>query len=110
MHPGDVTWHGVQPNRPDFSPTSRTLAMVLDGRRTGWEQQDRDFYAAFNAWKGPLTFAIPPSPQGRAWRRVIDTALAPPLDFVKPGEGAEIHAWSEYGMAPYSLLVLVSDS
>src|SRR5207253_7092050 len=55
VRPGDVTWHGVQPHRPDFSSTSRSLAMLLDGRRTGWDA-DSDFYAAFNAWQGPITF------------------------------------------------------
>ena len=35
---------------------------------------------AFNAWKEPLAFALPPPPQGRRWRRVVDTALASPLD------------------------------
>jgi glycogen operon protein len=64
---------------------------------------------AFNAWREPVTFTIPPSPQGRPWRRVIDTALAPPLDIVSPGEGAVIHPWSEYGTAPFALLVLVSE-
>jgi glycogen operon protein len=108
VRPGDVAWHGVQPHKPDFSATSRTLAMILDGRRTGGAQ-DQDFYLAFNAWQGPVTFVIPPAPQGKTWRRVIDTALAPPLDFVTPGEGVQIHAWSEYGMAPFSLLVLMSE-
>jgi isoamylase len=109
LRPGDVVWHGVQPNRPDFTANSRTLALVLDGRRTGWEA-DRDFYLAFNAWKEPVTFTIPPPPQGKPWHRVIDTALAPPLDIVKPGEGVVIHPHSEYGTAPFSLLVLVSEA
>jgi glycogen operon protein len=108
LGPGDVAWHGTEISRPDFSATSRTLAMVLDGRRTGRER-DSDFYMAFNAWQGSMGFMIPPAPQGRTWRRVIDTALSSPLDIVGMGEGPVIHPGSRYTMAPFSLLVLVSE-
>jgi glycogen operon protein len=108
LSPGDVTWHGTEVNRPDFSSTSRALAMALDGRRTGREP-DRDFYLAFSAAAGPLSFAIPAAPQGRPWRRLIDTALASPLDVVGPGEGPIIHAGSRYNMAPFSMIVLMSE-
>src|SRR5205085_1336732 len=81
LRAGDVIWHGVEPNKPDFTATSRCLALALDGRRTGREP-DRDIYMAFNAWKGSLSFRIPPAPQGKRWRRTVDTALASPLDIV----------------------------
>src|SRR5262249_33993941 len=42
---GDVVWHGVEAYRPDWSAGSRTLAVVLDGSRTGRER-DRDLYVA----------------------------------------------------------------
>src|SRR5262249_35114107 len=61
---GDVVWPGTQPNRPDFGPRSRTLALVLDGRRTSREP-DRDIYMAFNASPEALPFVIPFAPQGR---------------------------------------------
>ena len=106
LRPGDVIWHGTEAYRPDFSAGSRTLAMVLDGRRTDREP-DHDFYLAFNAWRDPITFTIPPAPQGKPWRRVIDTALASPLDIVPEEEGAVVPEWSRYALAPHSLLVLV---
>jgi glycogen operon protein len=102
----DVTWHGTQPHRPDFSGTSHTLALVLDGRRTGREP-DRDFYLAFNAWREALTFTIPPAPQGRPWRRAVDTALASPLDIVPLDQGPVVPEWSAYSVAPFSLVVLI---
>ncbi len=108
MKPGDVVWHGTRPDRPDFSATSRTLALVLDGRRTGREP-DQDFYLAFNAWKDAVTFVVPPAPQGRPWRRAVDTALASPLDVAGPGEGPVVHTYSEYVLAPFSLLVLIGE-
>jgi glycogen operon protein len=108
LEPGDVIWHGVRPEEPDFSSTSRTLALVLDGQRTGWKP-DRVFYMAFNAWKEAVTFVIPPAPQGRPWRRTVDTALPSPLDIVGPDEGPIVHTGSEYVLAPFSLLVLIGE-
>jgi glycogen operon protein len=109
LAPGDVHWHGVEPFRPDFSAHSRTLALALDGRRTSREL-DRDFYMAFNAWREPVTFVIPAAPQGRPWRRVVDTALAPPLDIVGLDEGPGETVGSRYPVAPFALLVLISVS
>ena len=104
----EVSWHGTEPYKPDWSATSRTLALTLDGRQTGREP-DRDFYLAFNAWKEPVPFAVPPGPQGRPWRRVVDTALAPPLDVVAPNEGPVVPAWARYTLAAYSLVVLIAE-
>jgi isoamylase len=104
----DVAWHGIEPYRPDFSEHSRSLALTLDGRWTGREP-DRDFYMAFNAWQEALPFVVPPAPQGKRWRRVIDTAMAPPLDIVGLDEGPEVLAGFAYAVAPYSVVVMISE-
>ena len=105
---GDVVWHGMEPFQPDFSFKSHTLALTLDGQRTGREP-DEDVYMAFNAWTDPLPFVIPPSFQKRPWHRVIDTALASPLDIVLPGEGPVLPVGSKYQVAPFSLIVLITE-
>jgi isoamylase len=107
LKPGDVVWHGSEPYKPDFS--SRSIAMVLDGRRTEREP-DCDFYMAFNAWRDGVNFTVPPAPQGRPWRRVVDTAQASPLDIVVREQGPVVEAWSRYWMAPFSLVVLLSEA
>jgi glycogen operon protein len=105
----DIIWHGVEPWKPDFSATSRTLAYALDGRHTGREP-DCDFYVACNAWQGPVAFRIPVAPSGRAWRRIIDTALPSPLDLVEPEEeGPRVVENTVYALAPHSLVVLISE-
>jgi glycogen operon protein len=108
LRPSDVRWHGTEPNKPDFTAISRTLALTLDGRQTGREL-DRDFYIAFNAWKEAVRFTVPPAPQGKPWRRRVDTSLAPPLDVAALDSGPVIHAWSGYALAPYSLLILIAE-
>jgi isoamylase len=104
----DIRWHGIEPGKPDFSAMSRTLAWCLDGALTGREP-DRDFYVACNAWREPLGFGIPDAPNGRPWRRVIDTALASPQDIVEMDAGPAVAAHSSYRVAPYALLVLIAE-
>jgi glycogen operon protein len=104
----DILWHGVEASEPDFSPWSRTLAFALDGSLTGREP-DRDFYVLCNAWREPLGFHVPPSPSGRPWRRVVDTALPSPLDIVEDGEGPSVPVDSRYPAAPHSLVVLMTE-
>jgi isoamylase len=107
LRKGEIEWHGEEPNQPDWSPTSRTLALVLDGRFTSREP-DRDFYLAFTSWSEPTPFVVPPAPQGQPWRRVIDTGLAAPFDIVGDDEGPHVPAGEPYILAPYSMLVLIS--
>jgi glycogen operon protein len=105
----DVVWHGVEPFAPDFSTGSRTLAYCLDGTQTEREP-DRDFYVACNAWIAPIGFRVPRAPNGRPWRRAIDTSLLSPLDIVGPDEGPHIHADSTYHVASHSLMVLIAEA
>jgi glycogen operon protein len=104
----DIVFHGVEPNEPDFSDTSHTLAFVLDGSLTGREP-DGDLYLIFSAWREPLPFRVPPAPSGRPWRRVLDTALASPLDLVEPEHGPPIAVGEAYPVAPFSVVVLVTE-
>jgi glycogen operon protein len=109
--PPDIIWHGVEPYRPDFSPDSRSLAFALDGRQVrgdGANGADCDFYAAFNAWREPLSFRIPRSPTGRPWRRIIDTALTYPLDIVNAEDGPEVPVHTMFAIAPFSVVVLIT--
>jgi glycogen operon protein len=110
----DIHWHGVEPFRPDWGFSSRTLAFALDGRFTGREgdpdyQIDADFYVAFNAWSEALRFRIPSAPTRRRWRRLIDTALPSPDDFVTEGDGPVVADGSTYTVAPFGALVLISE-
>jgi len=103
----DIVWHGVEPYQPDFSDGSRILAYTLDGSLTGREP-DRDFFVACNGWIDALRFRIPPSPSGKIWHRVIDTAQASPFDFSPEDLGPQIPFWSYYTVPGHSMLALVA--
>ncbi len=110
----DIHWHGVEPYKPDFGPTARCLAFSLDGRFTGRDgdpdyHPDNDFYAALNVTPGPLTFTVPPSPTGRRWRRLIDTAAEPPNDILAENQGPVVAPRSALTVPPFGMVVLMSE-
>jgi glycogen operon protein len=105
----DITWHGTEPGRPDFSRTSRTLAFAIDGRLSG-RGPDRDFYVACNAWREALPFRVPLSPSGRRWRRLIDTALPSPSDIVAEDAGPEVPPGTAYAVAGHSLVAYITEA
>jgi glycogen operon protein len=107
-HEPDIVWLGVKPGMPPFSATSRALALMLDGSQTGREP-DQHFYIACNAQSTRQAFWISASPSGGTWRRVVDTALAPPLDIVEEAEGIKLTANTAYSLAPFALLILISE-
>ena len=104
----DIVWHGIEPDRADFSPASRILAFTLNGSRTGREP-DQDFYIACNAWTGPLDFRIPVAPSGRRWRRVVDTARPSPEDICPEDLAPRVPPAGRYRVGAHSMLVLISE-
>ena len=74
---GDISWHGVEVGKPDWSPRSHSLAWTLEGRAP----TDR-VYVIANAWWRKLVFELPPLPAGMQWHRLLDTALSEPLETI----------------------------
>jgi isoamylase len=73
----EVSWHGVLPFSPDWSTSSKFVALLLNGTRTIKEDKktDSDIYIAFNASLYSMWVALPDSPSGRPWKMRIDTAI-----------------------------------
>jgi glycogen operon protein len=97
---GDVTWHGVRLDQPDWGPSSHTLAATVRSPSGG-----QLLHAVLNAWSERLTFALPSVAGG--WRRWIDTSCEPPDDIYEWG-AAPPHATPSYEVAPRSLVVLIA--
>jgi len=72
----DLGWHGIWPDSPDWSSTSRTLAYLLDGswQETGGGADAPDLYTAYNAYWSDTTFHVPTAPNGKCWYLMADTA------------------------------------
>ncbi len=86
------------------------MAFALDGRRTDRPEVDRDIYVAFNSYWEPLSFRIPASPSGRAWRRTVDTALPSPDDAVGLDEGPIVRVSRDYRLEARSMIILISEA
>jgi glycogen operon protein len=70
-----ITWHGLQLDRPDWNGDSHSLAFELLHQPSG-EHVD----ILLNAYWDPLSFELPKTASGRVWRRLIDTSLDSPRD------------------------------
>ncbi len=104
----DISWHGVEAWKPDWSPPSRTIAFLLCGRHSKAIGGTPHFiYAAFNMYYKPLEFELPVLPKKLAWHRFLDTGLAEPDDICEPGSETRIEDQISATLTERSVLVLV---
>jgi len=102
-----ITWHGVKPEKPDWSHFSRTIAFTLNGSPeiTGIPGYDRRFYVAINSHREGLVFEIPRPRTGVKWHLAVNT-------FEKQGsdayliEDAPVFESSALTIPPRSLIIL----
>ncbi|WP_216920129.1 glycogen debranching protein GlgX [Synechococcus sp. CCAP 1479/9] len=97
-----VSWHGVEPNQPDWSDSSHAFAVTITsvGQRFRW-------HAMVNAWWEPLLFRLPPAGGDQpSWRCWIDTSRPSPEDIV-PWSSAPALETDTYTLGPRSIVVLV---
>ena len=95
-----IRWHGVLLNRPDWAYHSHTLAMEVQARET------KMLLIANSFWE-PLRFELP-TPMGKGWRRVVDTSLKSPVDFVRVQEALTLEGEASYQAQPRSVVMLYS--
>ncbi len=74
---GEISWHGTEYGKPDWSPPSRTLAFTLEQASTG-----NHVHVMLNADSRDREFEVPPTTAQKSWHRVIDTARQSPEDIV----------------------------
>ena len=94
----DVSWYGTGP-AVDFSDDSHSLAFCLHG----FSQGDDDIYVMINGYWEDLEFHIQEGTI-QEWKRIVDTALPSPNDFVDRGVPL---AGLSYTVAPRSTVVLL---
>lgn len=104
----DISWHGVQPWKPDWSLPSRSLAFMLCGRHDRAGGGPGHFiYVACNMFYKPLSFGLPVLPRGMSWRRFADTGLPAPLDLAELGGEPLLPNQKQYVLREWSSVVLV---
>jgi len=70
-----LEWHGLSPNNPDWSETSKFVAFTLV------DQHKRELYIAFNASHLPVVVNLPERAGGK-WYPLVDTSKPTPYDFL----------------------------
>ena len=91
----EIAWHGVALNRPDWTDHSRSLALTVRSLGSRFL-----YHAIFNAYWEPLTFELPPAPNGEFWRRCIDTAPRLARRYPSLGRGTVRAAGGVSGAGP----------
>ena len=75
-----ITWHGVRLGRAGLGRRFALAGVRIVARRESGEH----LHVMLNAYWEPLVFELPATAAGRAWRRLVDTALESPQDFCDP--------------------------
>jgi len=96
----DVKWYGTGP-AVDLSYDSHSLAYCLHGT----SENDDDLYVMINAYWQPLSITVQ---EGRPeeWKRVVDTYLEGPDDFVEPAAAPPLSNLT-YSVQPRTIVVLL---
>ena len=102
LRQADITWHGVELDRPDWRPSSHSIAFTAKAT-----MHRVSFHIILNAYWEPLEFELPTvSVGGRVpWRRWIDTFLDSPHDIVDWTEAPPVPG-NRYRAEPRSVMVL----
>jgi glycogen operon protein len=99
----DVTWHGMQLERPFWGdPDARLLAYTMGGLTPGEE----DLHVVLNMAAHPLDLPLP-RVRFRIWHRAVDTAQSAPGDILPPAQQPPLGGGT-CTVAPRSVLVLES--
>jgi isoamylase len=93
----DLTFHGTEPGKPDFSEGARFMAWEGANKNTG-----RRLYSAYNAWWEPLEVKLP---EGE-WRVRVDTNQPMGQDIVAADK--TVPAGKTITVPPRTLIVLES--
>jgi isoamylase len=104
----DISWHGVQPWKPDWSLPSRSIAFMLCGRHGAAVGGPPHFiYCAMNMFFEPLELALPVLPKGMAWYRFVDTALDAPDDMAEPGAEVPLGTKKSVAIGDRATIILI---
>jgi glycogen operon protein len=109
-HLHEIIWQSLNPGEQDWSGECKTLGLTLNG--SVLETEDDDFFLMINGHRHQeKTFTVPePVTRHSAgdWKRIINTYLVPPADFVSRENAETVTAGSGITVHPMSCIVLQS--
>lgn len=96
-----VSWHGIERGLPDWGENSHSIAVELS-------QDDKQLFLVFNAYWDDLSFELPELPDGKVWKRLLDTSLNDPQDIADPGESFPIESQDRYQVMSRSVAAFIA--
>ncbi|XP_042517141.1 isoamylase 2, chloroplastic [Macadamia integrifolia] len=114
-----IDWHGSDQSQPRWEdPSSKFLSMTLKVDRDNSQFSSKashivgDLFIAFNSSNHPEIVILPPSTEGMAWLRMVDTALPYPGFFSTSGDPVleQMEGLVAYEMKPYSCVLFEAQS
>ncbi len=102
----DVSWHGTESWKPDWS--GNVLGLLLCGRHARGGTASDDFvYVAMNMHWEALPFELPRLPLGTQWHVFANTGMAPPEDISEPGQEPSLANQQSIIAGARSVVILV---
>ena len=96
---GDITWHGLKPNQPDWTASSQCIGYGL--------KSVDEVLVLLNASEEEQIFTLPKSLSNRPWYQVIDTSQPAPDD-IKELREAQIVTGNKVFSGPKSAFVMIT--
>lgn len=111
LHLHEIIWQSLEPGREDWSEGCQTLAFILNGSVLP-EEEDDDFLVMLNGHREQkVTFTVPAPPdphRTRIWRKIINTGVEPPRDFMAEASARSVTPGARVAVEPLACVVLQS--
>jgi glycogen operon protein len=106
-HP-DLSWHGLEVGRPDWSDDSEVLAFMLDGSELDEDRPDDDFLVLLNGDKVKQTFEMLQPRKALGWTRIVDTSKPSPRDIMDEDGNEAVFVEGRYTVPAGAAVVFIS--
>jgi len=102
-----VKWHGIMPDKPDWSYESRSFALQITENAASNPSESTEIYIAANAYWKPLIYFLPKLPKGKKWFRVVDTMRFSPYEICENNTESILKKQNRYKIGSRSVVVLI---
>lgn len=99
----EMSWHGLEPGKPDWSAESNQLALLYTKK-----QGLNSIYIMLNMSDQTRAFNLPSPHKTQKWFLKLDTTLSSPKDIFETGKEQLLKDQSYYALASRGISVLIS--
>ncbi|MBE9461779.1 glycogen debranching protein GlgX [Dyadobacter subterraneus] len=104
----DISFHGTQAWKPDYSDSSKCLAFMLDGAHAkNGSIKDDMIYVAMNTYWDALYYELPVLSAGRNWYLAVNTSMPSGEDIFEIGKEPILSEQGRFLVGGRSTVILV---